>query len=83
MQCATPVISSNVSSLPEVVGDAGLLINPEKKEDLVDAIAQLIKDDSLRAELSHKALAQAKRFSWSKVAHDTAAVYKAAVDFRS
>lgn len=71
MLAGTPVITSNVSSLPEVVGDAGLLIDPTKPEEIADAMEKVIKDRSLRDDLVKKGLSQAKRFSWEKTALET------------
>jgi len=66
MKCGTPVITSNNSSLPEVVGDAGIMINPKSEKQLVDAIYKLYKDEDLRKELNKKGLKQAEMFSWEK-----------------
>jgi len=66
MQCGCPVITSNTSSLPEVVGDAGLTVNPTSDEELVEAYEKLYYNDELRAEFSKKGLARAKLFSWKK-----------------
>lgn len=76
MQCGTPVISSNTSSLPEVVGNAGLMINPSSRDDLCQAILNLINQNSLRKELSQKGIERSKQFSWTKCADQTIAVYK-------
>ena len=64
MACGTPVVVSNVSSLPEVVGDAGILVNPYDPESIADGIAQVLSDDALRTTLSAKGLERAGRFSW-------------------
>ncbi len=64
MQCGCPVIASNTSSIPEVVGDAGLLITPENPESIAKAMHKLIKDDELRANLESQGLIQARKFSW-------------------
>ncbi|MEW5718373.1 MAG: glycosyltransferase family 1 protein [Chloroflexota bacterium] len=76
MACGTPVIVSNVSSLPEVVGDAGLLIDPEDVEALTVAMWRVLTDDKLRRELSEKGLKRAQTFSWERAAHETLAVYR-------
>lgn len=75
LQCGIPVITSNTTSLPEVMGDAGLLVNPEDVDDMAHAMERMLSDDTLRAELAAKALAQAKKFSWAKAAEETLAVY--------
>ncbi len=63
MACGTPVISSNAASLPEVVGDAGLLVDPTRPEDLTRAIECLLSDDAARRLQSEKGLRQAAKFS--------------------
>lgn len=64
MACGLPVISSNVSSMPEVYGDAALPIDPTNEDELVRAISQIYEDKSLRDELIKKALVRAKQFTW-------------------
>lgn len=76
MQCGTPVITSNSSSLPEVVGDAGLLINPTQQDELSSAIWKLVSDKQLRFELSQRSIARASQFSWKKSVDQTIEVYK-------
>jgi glycosyltransferase involved in cell wall biosynthesis len=71
MACGTPVIASNTSSLPEVVGDAGILVNPVSPEEIAEAILHVVNDAELRAELSQKALERAATFSWAKAARET------------
>jgi glycosyltransferase involved in cell wall biosynthesis len=74
MQQGCPVITSNVSSLPEAGGDAALYVDPENVGDIADKIIQLIKNDKLRKELIEKGREQVKRFSWEKTAKETLAV---------
>lgn len=76
MACGTPVIASNTSSLPEVVGDAGIMVDPEDVEGLADAIASVLSDQGLRDEMSRKGLARAKQFSWEQAARETLKVYE-------
>ncbi|MDR2643037.1 MAG: glycosyltransferase family 4 protein [Planctomycetaceae bacterium] len=64
MQCGTPVITSNTSSLPEVVGDAGIMLDPYNVEGLADAFMQVISNENLRQEMIAKGLEQAKKFNW-------------------
>lgn len=64
MASGTPVVVSNVSSLPEVVGDAGILINPYDTAEIADGIRRVLADSSLAAELSAKGLTRAQTFSW-------------------
>ena len=80
MQCGTPVITSNTSSLPEVVGKAGLMINPSSRDDLCQAILNLINNSKLRNQLSQKGIDRATQFSWSKCAEETIKVYKIAAN---
>ena len=81
MSCGTPVIASNNSSLPEVVGDAGLLINPYDITEIADAINNIITDDDLRKNLIKKGLKRSKQFNWSKSAYETLEVYKEVYDY--
>lgn len=76
MQCGTPVITSNTSSLPEVVGSAGIMIDPTDSDALCQSMLNLINDSSLRVKLSWKGLERAKQFSWQKCARETINVYK-------
>jgi glycosyltransferase involved in cell wall biosynthesis len=76
MQCGTPVITSNTSSLPEVVGDAGIMINPTDSDQLCQAILDLINNADLRNQLSQKGRDRAQQFSWSKCAQETVEIYK-------
>jgi glycosyltransferase involved in cell wall biosynthesis len=66
MASGTPVITSNVSSLPEVVGDAALLIDPYEPEAIADAIRRVLTDEALRADLKAKGLVRASQFSWER-----------------
>lgn len=76
MQCGAPVIVGNQTSLPEVVGDAGLLIDPFNQQAIADALARVIDDANLRALMRRNGLAQAKKFSWRKTAQLTLDVYE-------
>jgi glycosyltransferase involved in cell wall biosynthesis len=79
MQCGTPVIAGDRTSLPEVVGAAGLLVNPFDERAIADAIGRLIDDISLRAHLRRAGLERARLFDWRKTARETVAVYERAV----
>ena len=70
MACGTPVIVSNVASLPEVCGSAALYVDPTDIEDIKDKILILLNDEILREELSKKSKAQAALFSWDKAAQE-------------
>ncbi len=76
MACGTPVVISNVSSLPEVVGDAGLLVDPENASEIAVAIWRILNDEALRAELVAKGLKRAQCFSWEKTARQTLELYQ-------
>lgn len=76
MACGCPVITSNTSSLPEIVGDAAIMVNPYDVDELAKAIAEVLTDSRLREQLVEKGLAQAKRFSWQKATEETMGVYK-------
>lgn len=66
MQCGAPVITSNVSSLPEVIGDAGIRIDPYKNEELIAAYEKMYFDRNFREQCIQKSLERAKEFSWEK-----------------
>jgi glycosyltransferase involved in cell wall biosynthesis len=66
MASGTPVITSNVSSLPEVCGDAAFFIDPLQTEAIADAMRRVLTDDALRADLSQRGLERAKHFSWER-----------------
>lgn len=68
MACGTPVVASNVSSLPEVVGDAGLLVDPHDVDALSVALARLLDDETLRHTLAGKGQERARQFSWAAAA---------------
>jgi len=80
MQCGTPVITSNVSSLPEVVGNAALTINPESDVECVDALTKIYNNAALRRELTAKGLERAAQFSWAKTADTMLAVMREKID---
>lgn len=71
-----PVITSNTSSLPEIAGGASYLVNPEKEEEIVEAIIKLVKDDSLRKNLIKKGKERLRDFSWEKTAEKTIEIYR-------
>jgi len=78
MQCGAPTIVGNQTSLPEVVADAAMLVDPFDVDALSAAIEKVISDSDLRATLSVKGLARAKRFDWRETARQTLAVYRKA-----
>jgi glycosyltransferase involved in cell wall biosynthesis len=79
MACGVPVVASNVSSIPEVAGDAALLVGPRDAAALCDAMERILKDSDLRATLRHRGLERAATFSWERAARETLAVYEEAV----
>jgi glycosyltransferase involved in cell wall biosynthesis len=79
MSCGTPVVTTNVSSLPEVAGDGALLVDPGDVTGLTAALARVVHDASLRRELSCRGQIRAANFSWERCAKDTVRVYEAAM----
>jgi glycosyltransferase involved in cell wall biosynthesis len=79
MACGTPVVVANASSLPEVVGQAGLLIDPLRVEEITAAIQRLLTDEGLRAELGRRGQERARLFSWERCARETMAVLEEAL----
>ena len=76
MAAGTPVITSNVSSLPEVAGDAGLMVDPDDVDQLAQYISDIILNDPLRAELIDRGFLQNAKFSWVNCARETIKAYK-------
>src|SRR5215469_3721431 len=68
MACGTPVVTSNVSAMPEIAGDAALLVDPSSVQQIADAIQQIMSDTSLREQLGERGLARASQFSWARTA---------------
>lgn len=75
MACGVPVVTSNTSSMPEVAGDAALLVDPSKPKEIVAAVERIIADDALRAELCKKGIERAKKFSWANMASEYLNLY--------
>jgi len=71
MACGTPVVCSNTTSLPEVAGEAAILIDPKNKEQLIEAMEKIVSKEELRKDLIEKGLKNVKRFSWEKCARET------------
>lgn len=76
MACETPVVTSNVSSLPEVVGDAALKVNPLDVAALAQAMQGVLSDVSLRNEMTQRGMAQARAFTWARAATKLLGVYQ-------
>jgi glycosyltransferase involved in cell wall biosynthesis len=77
MSCGAPVIAGNSSSLPEVVGDAGIVVDAASSEKLSGAMLRLLTDKALRKELSERSLKRSEEFSWEKVAGKVISAYEA------
>lgn len=82
MACGTLVIASNVSSIPEVVGDAGILFDPYSVEDLTEILRSVLARSGLREPLIAKGHCRAKRFSWDRSASEHVQVYRSVSDHR-
>ncbi|MBN1203065.1 MAG: glycosyltransferase family 4 protein [Anaerolineae bacterium] len=80
MACGTPVVTSNVSSIPEVAGDAALLVDPYDVEVLAGALRRLLTDETLRADLVARGFEQAARFTWARTAQQLRVVYRQILD---
>ena len=80
MACGTPTVVSNTSSMPEVVGDAGLIVDPTDREEIAVAMHRLLTEEELHQELSQKGLQRASVFSWSRAAMETLDVYRMVCD---
>ena len=79
MTLGSPVVTSNTSSLPEVAGDAALLIDPNKPMELTEAVLKLITNSQLRQELIKKGKKRAKLFSWERTAKETLKAYRSII----
>lgn len=82
MAAGTPVVTSNVSSLPEVVGNAAIMVNPENVFDIARGLREVLIDESLRAEMIRKGYQQARKFSWSQTAKQVLEIYREAGESR-
>jgi len=76
MSCGTPVITSNVFAMPEIAGDAALLIDPKNPDEMAQAMCTLSENPNRVSEMKKKGLEQAKRFSWKKMASEYLELYK-------
>ena len=76
MACGTPVVTSDVASLPEVVGDAGITVAPQDHAALIEALRSILSNDDRRQTLREKSLRRARRFTWDECARGTQAVYE-------
>lgn len=76
MACGCPVVTSSTSSLPEVAGDAGIMVDPYDIQQLADAIQKVLEDQALAQDMRQRGLKRANLFSWQRCAQETAAVYR-------
>jgi glycosyltransferase involved in cell wall biosynthesis len=76
LACGVPVVGSNASSVPEIVGDAGILVDPKDARALAGALIAVCTEDPLHDELSERALKQAAQFSWERCARETVEAYE-------
>ncbi len=76
MACGTPVITSNVSSLPEVVGDAAITVDPKNINELSEAISNVLSNEDLQNEIIQRGIERAKLFTWENAAIETVKVYE-------
>lgn len=79
MACGTPVLTSNVCALPEIVGDAALLVDPTNTDAISDGIRRISQDGAFRAHLQQKGLTRAQHFTWSKTAERTLLVLQSVI----
>ncbi len=76
MACGAPVVTSNVSSLPEVTGDAAVLVDPYDADSIADGVAKVLSDPALRDEMRAKGIARAQEFSWERSVSRTREIYQ-------
>ncbi|MFC2037577.1 glycosyltransferase family 4 protein [Chloroflexota bacterium] len=82
MACGVPTITSNRSSLPEVAGDAALLVDPQDVAQIAEAMGNLLENEGGREHLREQGFSQAARFTWERAAKETFAVYEGSIDSR-
>jgi len=76
MACGAPVVTANTSSLPEVVGDAAILVDPTDSRAIAEGLAHVLADPGLRADLQRLGIAHARTFSWTEAARAVRAIYQ-------
>jgi glycosyltransferase involved in cell wall biosynthesis len=76
MACGTPVVTSNLSSMPEVTGDAAVLVDPYDVDSIVDGMERVLRDPALSAQLRAKGIARAREFSWERSVARTHELYR-------
>jgi glycosyltransferase involved in cell wall biosynthesis len=80
MQCGVPVLASNTSAIPEVVGDAGVMADPMEADAFADALLRIHDDSEYRDDLARRALLRADEFSWERTIRETIGAYRVALD---
>ena len=80
MSCRAPVITSDLTSIPEVTRDSSILINPYDENDLENALIKLLNNKLLREELSEKGYKNSLNFTWKRTAEKTLSAYKSIID---
>ena len=80
MACGVPVITSNTSSMPEVSGDAGFLVDPFKPEEITSAMIKILSDNTLKNQLISRGLLQSSKFSWRAMAENVLTIYQEIAD---
>jgi alpha-1,3-rhamnosyl/mannosyltransferase len=75
MACGTPVVTANTTSLPEIVGDAAVTVDPNDPDGIAGALAMVLSSDDLRQDLIAKGRARAAGFAWDTTARETRAIY--------
>jgi glycosyltransferase involved in cell wall biosynthesis len=83
MACGTPVVGSNCASMPEIIGQGGLLFEPGDTHSMGRALARLARDRPFREEMGRLAVTQAARFSWESTARSTLAAYREAISIKA
>ncbi len=76
MACGTPVISSNKTCLPEILGGAAIYFNPDNCQEMAEKISQVIQDENLKNDLIQKGFSQVKKYDWQKMAEETMRIYE-------
>jgi glycosyltransferase involved in cell wall biosynthesis len=76
MASGTPVVTSNISSMPEVAGDAAMLVDPYHVDSIVDGLRRVLTDQTLADDLRRKGLVRARDFSWERSVARTLALYQ-------
>ncbi len=83
MACGTPVVCSNVSSLPEVVGEAAVIVNPENVFDIARGMREVLLDEALRGRLIAEGIEKARQFSWERTAAEVLQAYEEIASYKN